>query len=587
MKKLINDPLAVADELFDGLIDYYHGDCIKVGVRSIVKNDIAADKVSVLVGGGAGHEPIYHGLVGKNMADGAACGDIFAAPAPNIVHEATSAVDRGNGVLYLYGNYAGDILNFNMAAESAGEQGIEVKTVLIGDDVASAPPEHKQDRRGIAGLVPIVKLVSAASQTVTSLDELVGIAEDVSLQTRSIGASLAPGSIPATGKPTFDLEDGKVGLGMGIHGEAGVSEFDLKPADELADLMLELIADDFKNDSEVEALAEGDEIILIVNSLGSTTMMELLILLRRAKQFFQERGIHLFDVAVGSFVTCQEMAGVSFSVTRVDAQIKQLWSMPCESLCFSKMEGPTVNQVDIKVSHEAARSCLTRPDVHHETAVPTEILHQSSQGLSVAEAKEMLLSIADAIIQAEPILTDADRALGDGDHGVGMQRGFTALKENVIATDPDNLAELFELAGNSLISTMGGASGVIFGSFFLAGKSTLVEAQYFGSHELAQLLDESVRIVMKRGGAKPGDKTMLDALVPAAEVARERVESCLLDVAEAAAQAAEDGKEHSKSMVATMGRAKTLGEKTMGLPDAGAISVSIILGAMDDYIKRL
>jgi phosphoenolpyruvate---glycerone phosphotransferase subunit DhaK len=170
--KLINAPLDAADELIDGLVQAYNGECYKVGRRSIVKSNIASDKVALLVGGGAGHEPIYHAMVGKNMADGAACGDIFAAPAPNIVKEAALAVDQGNGVLFLYGNYAGDVMNFDLGAEQAGDEGVKVRTVLIADDVASAPPERKKDRRGIAGLVPIVKLAGAASQYATDLDSL-------------------------------------------------------------------------------------------------------------------------------------------------------------------------------------------------------------------------------------------------------------------------------------------------------------------------------------------------------------------------------------------------------------------------------
>ena len=172
MKKLINDPLKVADELLDGLVEAYDGQCKKVGTRSIIKNEIADNKVALLVGGGAGHEPIYHGLVGVNLADGAACGDIFAAPPPDIVLEATEAVDRGNGVLYLYGNYAGDVMNFDIGAELSSDSGINVSTVLITDDVCSAPPENKGDRRGIAGLVLIVKLAGAASQSVSDLKDL-------------------------------------------------------------------------------------------------------------------------------------------------------------------------------------------------------------------------------------------------------------------------------------------------------------------------------------------------------------------------------------------------------------------------------
>lgn len=339
MKKLINDPLKVADELLEGLVDAYNGDCEYVGKRSIVKKDIPDDKVALLVGGGSGHEPIYHGLVGRNLADGAACGDIFAAPPPNIVLEATQAVDRGNGVLYLYGNYAGDVMNFDLGAELSEDEDIEVRTVLIWDDVCSAPPTQKENRRGIAGLVPIVKLAGAASQTAKSLDELEAAAKKAVLQTRSVGVSMEPGSIPATGKPTFDIDEDKIGLGMGIHGEPGVAEIPMTTADELTEKMIELIFEDYEKDEEVEALSEGDEVLIFVNSLGATTMMELLIALRHAKKLIEAKGVKIYDVMVGPLTTCQEMAGISFSLTRMDDELKKYWEMPCQSNCFSKMEG--------------------------------------------------------------------------------------------------------------------------------------------------------------------------------------------------------------------------------------------------------
>lgn len=339
MKKLVNDPLQVADELVDGLVEAYNGDCRHAGSRSIVKNDIPDDKVALLVGGGSGHEPIYHGLVGRNLADGAACGDIFAAPPPNIVFEATEAVDRGNGVLFLYGNYAGDVLNFDLGAELAEDEDIDVRTVLICDDVCSAPPAEKDTRRGIAGLVPIVKLVGAASQTAKSLDELEALAKKAVLMTRSVGVSMAPGSIPATGKPTFNIDEDLIGLGMGIHGEPGVAEIPMATADELSVKMLDLIFEDFEKDEEVDPLGDGDEVLFFVNSLGSTTMMELLIALRKAKAYLSEKGVKVYDVIIGPLVTCQEMSGISFSVTRMDDELKKYWEMPCQSVCYSKMEG--------------------------------------------------------------------------------------------------------------------------------------------------------------------------------------------------------------------------------------------------------
>lgn len=583
--KLINAPLDAADELLDGLVEAYNGECYKVGRRSIVKSNIASGKVALLVGGGAGHEPIYHAMVGKNMADGAACGDIFAAPAPNIVKEAALAVDQGNGVLFLYGNYAGDVMNFDLGAEQAEDEGVKVRTVLIADDVASAPPERKKDRRGIAGLVPIVKLAGAASQHASDLESLAQTVEKACLQTRSIGCAMAPGSIPATGKPTFELEQGMIGLGMGIHGEAGVKEIPMTTAADLTPKMLDYIFNDYENDSEVEALRPGDSVVFLINSLGATTMMECLICMRTAADYFEEKGIEIFDVMIGSFVTCQEMAGISFSVTRVDDELKQLWSMPCQSFCYSKMQGP----LDADCEERKTTTSIQSVRVAKEKEVRVQDqLSRSESGLTIEQARDMLLHVADAIIAAEPILSQADRDLGDGDHGLGMERGFTALKKNLdpAAATFASMQELFKTAGMSLLSTMGGASGVVFGSLFLAGDKTMYGAESFGSHELSHLLNQSLADVMKRGGAKPGDKTMIDALAPAATAAKEMIDQPLTESIKKVSEAALNGKEASKAMIATMGRAKTLGEKTIGLPDAGAISVSIILATMETFITN-
>jgi phosphoenolpyruvate---glycerone phosphotransferase subunit DhaK len=330
-KKLINNPNHCADELFDGLVFAYDGKARRVGKRSIVMNNLRPDAPALLVGGGAGHEPIYHGLIGKGMADGAAVGEIFAAPPPDIVLEATQAVSRGKGVLYLYGNYAGDVMNFDIGSELAADEGIEVRTVIINDDVCSAPISEKSKRRGIAGLVPITKLAGAAAATVDSLDELVRIANKANDNTRTVGVSTKPGSIPATGEPTFEIDDDKIGLGMGIHGEKGVGMIPLCTADELSAKILDLL---FADDLDLKA---GDEIVFFVNSLGSTHMMELLIMLRAARPILESKGIKVHQTIVDNIVTCQEMAGVSFSITKLDAELKKLWDMPCESVGYTKL----------------------------------------------------------------------------------------------------------------------------------------------------------------------------------------------------------------------------------------------------------
>jgi dihydroxyacetone kinase-like protein len=222
-------------------------------------------------------------------------------------------------------------MNFDIGAELAAEEGIAVKTVIINDDVASAPLDQKHNRRGVGGLVPIVKLAGAAAATVDTLDELARIAQKAVDMTRTVGVSTKAGSIPATGEPTFELPEDVIGLGMGIHGEKGVALIPMCTADELAPKMLDIL---FGDDLELNA---GDEIVFFVNSLGSTHMMELLILLRAARPILDARGLKVHQTIVDSIVTCQEMAGVSFSITKLDAELKKLWDMPCESVGYTKL----------------------------------------------------------------------------------------------------------------------------------------------------------------------------------------------------------------------------------------------------------
>ncbi|MBD3307838.1 dihydroxyacetone kinase, partial [candidate division KSB3 bacterium] len=239
IKKIINDPKHVVTELLEGIVEASHGRLQPLSSpQALVKSHIPQGKVSLLIGGGSGHEPLFPGFIGDNMADGAACGNIFAAPTPDLIFEVTKALDRGNGVLYHYNNYAGDIMNFDIAAEMAEDAGIEVKTVLNWDDVASAPPEKKSERRGIAGCIFTTKIAGAVAATAGSLDEVVRVTTKARDHVASMGVAVAAGSIPETGEPTFELPDDEIEIGMGGHGEPGVLRTKMMSADELVDLMM-------------------------------------------------------------------------------------------------------------------------------------------------------------------------------------------------------------------------------------------------------------------------------------------------------------------------------------------------------------
>lgn len=330
VKKIINDPKNVVIELLEGMVEAYHGKIQPLSsVQALVKTDIPEGKVALLIGGGSGHEPLFHGFIGDNMADGAACGNIFAAPTPDVIFEVTQALSQGKGVLYLYGNYAGDNMNFDIAAEMAEDEDIEVKTVRVWDDVASAPPEQADERRGIAGDLFMIKIAGGAAATLDNLDDVYRVAVKARDNLRSMGVAVAAGVIPETGEPTFELPDDEIEIGMGLHGEPGVSRQKLLPADPLVEQMMDKILVDLPFQS-------GDEVALLINDLGSTTMMELLIVNRKVRQILRGKNITVYDTVVGSYCTCQEMAGFSITLLKLDEELKKYYDMPASSLGYSK-----------------------------------------------------------------------------------------------------------------------------------------------------------------------------------------------------------------------------------------------------------
>lgn len=330
-KKILNDPRQAVTQMIDGLVLASDGRTRRLpGLDAIVRTDLPAAKVALLIGGGSGHEPLFHGFVGQNLGDGAACGQFFAAPAPHVIYEAAKAVHRGKGILFLYGNYAGDNMNFDIAAEMLQDEGIDIRTVRVTDDVAAAPPERTHDRRGIAGDVLMIKIAGAAAATLDSLDEVERVARKAVANVRSMGVAVSAGSIPETGKPTFELADDEIEVGMGAHGEAGIARQKLAPADAVADALLERILPDLP-------FAAGDEVALVLNNLGATTMMEMLVVNRRIRQVLQDRGIIVHRTEVGTWLTVQEMAGFSVTLMRLDAELKRYLDLPCRSVGFSRM----------------------------------------------------------------------------------------------------------------------------------------------------------------------------------------------------------------------------------------------------------
>lgn len=330
-KKLLNDPRHATAEMMEGLVLAHDGRIGKVeGHGALYLKDIPEGKVALLVGGGSGHEPIFGGFIGKNLADGAACGEVFTSPSPHTICEAARAIHRGKGVVFVYGNYSGDTMNFDMAAEMLAEDGIETRTIRVRDDVAVAPRDRADDRRGIAGDVFVIKVAGGAAAELSDLDEVARVAAKAEANTCSMGVAVSPGSLPETGQLTFELGDDEIEIGMGAHGEKGVKRQKLSTADDITDQMMAPILSDLP-------FTKGDEVALLVNNLGATTMFELLIVNRRVRQILAEKGITVHRSFVGSWLTSMEMAGFSISLMKLDDELKYYLDLPSSSFGFTSL----------------------------------------------------------------------------------------------------------------------------------------------------------------------------------------------------------------------------------------------------------
>lgn len=333
MRKLLNDPFAVVDEMVDGLEAAYRGQIeVTPSGRGVVsRSRMPTRRVGVVTGGGSGHEPAFFGYVGPGYADGAALGNVFASPSATPIVEVADRVDRGQGVLFVYGNYDGDVMNFEMASELLEERGIETRHLQVSDDVASAPSEQRQRRRGVAGGALVLKAAGARADEGASLEEVYAAAVHANERIRTAGVGLGPCIVPAAGRPTFELPEGEMDIGMGVHGEAGLSRRPLAAADEVADELLGLVLAELRPE-------EGAWIL--VNSFGATPLMEALVVLRRVAARLDELGIPMHRARAGEYVTSLEMAGLSLTVAALDAELRRLLDAPGRALAAPPLDDP-------------------------------------------------------------------------------------------------------------------------------------------------------------------------------------------------------------------------------------------------------
>ena len=560
MKKLINDPRAVVREMLEGLVDLAPDQALLEGEDVVVRAGLPPyderREVAVLSGGGSGHEPAHAGYVGAGMLHAAVSGDVFTSPSVDAVLAAIRAVAGPPGLLLIIKNYTGDRLNFGLAAELARAEGIAIETVVVADDVALRDTVEPERRRGIAGTVLVHKVAGAAAAAGLTLQEVAREARTTASLLGTMGVALGPCTVPAAGRPGFTLGDDEVELGLGIHGERGVERTTLRRADELVETILGTILAD-------RGPGHGDRVALLVNGLGATPPMELAIVARRAIAVLRERGLTVTRAWSGNLLTALEMPGMSLTVLPVDEARLQRLDAPTEAPAWPG----------------GGRIGPARKIVRSSSAVPEPMsLHPSSPGNEMM--KRAALAVAVALESAEAHLTELDAAAGDGDLGASMTRGARAIRVLPEAAWSAHPGIMLTRIADALRRAIGGSSGPFYATALLRAAQTLPETPT--APDWSAALAAGVNAITELGGAKPGDRTMIDTLHPGATAfaAGLAVGRSATEAWDEAVTAAQEGLAATAQMHPRLGRASYLGDRAMGTVDAGAAAVAIWMRAV-------
>lgn len=559
MKKLINDPATVVRDMLEGVVALSPATVLLADENVVIRSGLQAPekrRVAVLSGGGSGHEPAHAGYVGAGMLTVAVAGDVFTSPSTDAVLAGIRAAAGPAGALVIVKNYTGDRLNFGLAAELARAEGIPVEIVVVADDVALKDTVPDDRRRGIAGTVLVHKLAGAAAEQGLPLQEVARIAREAAEKLSSMGISLGSCTLPAVGRPGFVLGDAEIEVGLGIHGEQGVRRMSIASADELVKLVLETIEAD-------GGLKSGDRVALLVNGLGSTPPMELAVVARSAITRLEAKGVVVERAWAGTFLSALDMPGFSLSVMHVDDAMLNLIDAPTDAGAWPR--GGAVNRNRV----------LPSAGVEKSVTAEIEITAAGERLRSAAER------VARALIAAEPKLTQLDSVTGDGDLGTSMVRGAEAILALPGESFADVSGGLMAMA-NAMRKAIGGSSGPFYATGLMRASRHLAGIEKPTDQQMAEAFVAAVLAVSELGGARPGDRTMIDALHPAAETFRDRLAAgASADEAWRSASAAGiAGAEATTSMKPRLGRASYLGERAIGHPDAGAVAVSIWLEAI-------
>ncbi|HQT76667.1 MAG: dihydroxyacetone kinase subunit DhaK [Rhodospirillales bacterium 20-64-7] len=566
MKKLINDPRHVVRQMLEGVVALSPGLALLKTENVVLRADVpppAQRPVAVVSGGGAGHEPAHAGYVGAGMLHAAVVGDVFTSPSVDAVLAAIRAVGGPAGVVLVVKNYTGDRLNFGLAAELAINEGIPCEIVVVADDVALHGTVEPARRRGIAGTVLVHKVAGAAAASGAPLQQVADRARKVAAAIGTMGAALGPCTVPAAGRPGFDLGEDEIELGLGIHGEAGVRRERLEPADRLVEAMLDVILAD-------RCITANDRVALLVNGLGGTPPMELAIVARHALTTLRSRGLTVSRAWCGNLLTALEMPGCSLSVLPVDDALLRDLDLPTDAPAW-----PGSGLIPARLQLRPAPV---------GTAASAGPATGSGHG-NAPRVRDAILACANALEAAHTRLTELDSAAGDGDLGASMARGAAALRA-VPAEQWGDAPAALALAGDTLRRAIAGSSGPFYAVALLHAARRLAEPDGTKPLGWAAAFSDAVNAIAGLGGATPGDRTMLDALRPAADAFQAALEAGqdLGAAWQACVHAGADGAARTAMMLPRLGRASYLGERALGTPDAGAAAVQIWLEALTPFI---
>ena len=569
MTHLVDDPEDFATTAMQGYCDI-HARLVRSTTGGVLRSTVTPHgKVALVIGGGGGHYPAFAGYVGTGFADAAVAGDVFASPATRFIRDVAVRAHRGAGILLGFGNYAGDVLNFGFAAERLRGEGIDVRVLAITDDVASAPASERGKRRGVAGDLAVFKIAGAAAEAGASLDEVERLARHANARTFSFGVAFGGCTLPGSKAPLFDVPEGGMAIGLGIHGEPGIAETRIMPAAELAGLLV-------GKQLEEAPEAAGSRVAVILNGLGSTKQEELFVLWTSVSALLRKAGLVVVSPAVGEFVTSLDMEGCSLTLTWLDAELEPLWLAPCDTAA-------------LRLGHAAAASMAPAlaEEIFARQGWPAASSASQADGRHIAVG---VAHLAHTLHEAEAELGRLDALAGDGDHGQGMARGSAAAASAArdAADAGAGAASVLAAAADAWADRAGGTSGAIWGLGLRSASLCLDDGVAVSPQQVAHSAVHALEQVMALGGAKPGDKTLVDAFAPFAHALASGIEQGLpLSSAwKQASGVARRAADETAGLVPRLGRARALAERSRGHRDAGAVSFALAAATMGEIMKE-